>query len=884
MPTGMVFDLNKITVDSLIAILGQTMGNDEKNKAFSWLNQPLFKAWLTTAKQSPHYFCAKAIPSATFTSLFPHDNEDTNGLSARLHQEWSIISQCIWDNAFFSAKGGQTGNTATQLRNYAEQLVIANNSCANDDALSKDWGHFGTIFHHPLLARLRPPTDPDFLLRTQLSILCDAAPDKVPKYIRAVPVIPVKIPKKGDIPMLPINFTASPEVPSEDEQEAEQEAATTPTRAPREAEMSSPDNTPVNTRFQHVAIANTKARRSIFDMDHIPVKRDGGPTGASPSAKRACSSNDSVIELPNPAVFDPHPFRPAHVGDNTAGENTKWCLPYCQQGQRSLPDSNSKPSPALACAHRQALVAEAVGTLVPTSSESHNSYSYSRALLLSNAPTRDVVSKYSHWLSYRMHMPQDPDILTQVVPIKRFMDEYLFAPGTLDATVANLMRNAHTKGGNSGAVEALTNWLLEKAALANLDNVREVFNCNFAPAFFTKHTVQSIQNAAFKSGYKVMSDDEPTGIITPWHFIRSLQAYTTSTNCKPPQAGLSPRQLSDIIGNIIFLFHILTYDFRDIVHLGHGHSTFSRFSPLAGHLFLLQAKMMNRNMLDNWDSLGASARSDITGAVFVAIADLFDIYESWQEPKADLEATFLQASAGRLGDVIVLSPSIDSQNTRHLTSFRLWQDQVEVFSYHSLNRIIPTSGFFGRHIPNCFKPGQRESNPSNRQQQQGRQNQDRRQNDDRRNTDERRHQDTGGRNRDAREARDRQGESSRNSNRARSPLMSTAENDLRRPLELILEDINRGKPEADRLRPPLCQLTGAPRAKPICFRYCSSDGPGCNSRHCTFVHIDMHNPAWIRSNVPERFLRDFLAFLDKPEVSTHFRATAKLRSFLGATR
>lgn len=114
--------------------------------------------------------------------------------------------------------------------------------------------------------------------------------------------------------------------------------------------------------------------------------------------------------------------------------------------------------------------------------------------------------------------------------------------------------------------------------------------------------------------------------------------------------------------------------------------------------------------------------------------------------------------------------------------------------------------------------------------------------------------------------------------------MNTATANLSRPISQILDDINRGRAGNDRIRAPMCLPTGGTRQKPVCFKFCSADGNGCTNNRCSFIHIDLQNPTWIRDNVPDTFLPEFLQFLDKPEVTPHFKATAALRTFLAGGR
>lgn len=114
--------------------------------------------------------------------------------------------------------------------------------------------------------------------------------------------------------------------------------------------------------------------------------------------------------------------------------------------------------------------------------------------------------------------------------------------------------------------------------------------------------------------------------------------------------------------------------------------------------------------------------------------------------------------------------------------------------------------------------------------------------------------------------------------------MYMARDTIRWKVADVMNDINRGRSKSDKIRAPMCQTNSDTRSRPVCFKFCSHDGPGCSTHRCNFLHIDLDKLDWIRDNVPSSFLPDFLAFLDKPEVTPHFKATETLRNFLGGRR
>jgi hypothetical protein len=231
-----------------------------------------------------------------------------------------------------------------------------------------------------------------------------------------------------------------------------------------------------------------------------------------------------------------------------------------------------------------------------------------------------------------------------------------------------------------------------------------------------------------------------------------------------------------------------------------------------------------------------------------------------------------------------------------------WKCQIEVFTYNNLSRSLPSDGFFAKPTPPCFLP-----KPTNttggpypepiRSRPDGRQSDEdsrlRRQREQRDRDQERRsqrdrddHERRSQRDRDHERDRDRgrEGEFSRRGRKARGPLLLIDAASATKPIHEIMEEVNRGRADADRVKGPACKIAGRGPNRPICFRYCSSDGQGCTNSRCQFHHIDLSEPNWIRDKVPDTFLPNLLAFLDTPEVARHYKATPGLRTFLGSGR
>jgi hypothetical protein len=431
-----------------------------------------------------------------------------------------------------------------------------------------------------------------------------------------------------------------------------------------------------------------------------------------------------------------------------------------------------------------------------------------------------------------------------------------------------LLKNAHQKNANSPTVNSLTTWLKEQVADATSAHDIPEEECCLVQSFFTASVVQVIQTAAFRSGLRIQATEEPTTILTPWQFIRSIESFETAKSSRIPPGGMSAAQLADIVTNIIFLFHMITEDFRDSARLQYGHSTFSRFSPLAGHLLLLSTQLKHPKMVEAWANKITNARREtLTKAVFVAIAELFSLYEEWMKPRMEPKDAFLQARVGKDLTLTLLTPATNARKERILPSLQRWKKDISIFQPTQITHELPRDGFFATPTPSCFEVKPEESNRA------AEHNRGRRDSSNRHRPPE----DT-----PAERSSGHTGESRRRACvKAKIPMMSRGEGAVQnQSVQAIMEAINQGRSEIDKLKFPLCQMVGKPR-RPLCFRFCSTEGDGCSTQNCRYIHVDLFERRWVIDNIPEAFMREFLAMLDRPEVVRHMKATPALRRFLG---
>lgn len=88
--------------------------------------------------------------------------------------------------------------------------------------------------------------------------------------------------------------------------------------------------------------------------------------------------------------------------------------------------------------------------------------------------------------------------------------------------------------------------------------------------------------------------------------------------------------------------------------------------------------------------------------MFMALSDLFAIYDSWQAPKYSPALTFNAARVGANTNMVLLSPNINASGKRKLEAFQQWRDSITLFSLSRLQGDIPQEGIFLRPTPEDF--------------------------------------------------------------------------------------------------------------------------------------------------------------------------------------
>jgi hypothetical protein len=130
LPTGLVMRPSALTGTLFREILSYF--NLVNAQTIRWLENAILDTWFAAVAANPTLFQVDAITHTQFLSLSPPTG-NAQLLAIRLHQEWALTSQLLWDHSFASVA---KGTLAGQLHRYAAALVHAHNSAETDDALN----------------------------------------------------------------------------------------------------------------------------------------------------------------------------------------------------------------------------------------------------------------------------------------------------------------------------------------------------------------------------------------------------------------------------------------------------------------------------------------------------------------------------------------------------------------------------------------------------------------------------------------------------------------------------------------------------------------------------------------------------------------------------
>jgi hypothetical protein len=481
-----------------------------------------------------------------------------------------------------------------------------------------------------------------------------------------------------------------------------------------------------------------------------------------------------------------------------------------------------------------------------------------------NVQYRDIVHRIAHWGAFRCIDLTDPKPITLSLPRSQYPSDWWCAPGHLNPALLPHFQEAYRRTSSHHALAQLTEWFQQRATTALRDAKKRAPPGRINPAWFKPPIITALLSFSFKPGAFVSGQDEPSTFLTPWHFITSIPEHHTVPDNRIPTGGLEALKIFDIIRNMIFLFHLCFNDIHDATILGAGHSSFSRFSPLAGRLLFLADIFSDRSFQIAWDA--THAREAYTKAVFCAISKLWDIFDTWQEEKFSPGDTYRAASAASNPHLILLNPIVDASSREPLLPLlQAWDTDIAVFSIAQLERPTPREGIFNEITPPCFLPrGHRTSSHT-------------RPGDHRNRTTP---QQQGPTRHPSRRSDDTPGESTRTQS-AKSPLIQPID-PSNKHLSAVLRDINSSRPDHNKLTVPKLGTASSPQQ--LCFKFTTDTSGGCHprdGRKCPHVHLDLADAQRCRQLASDKYFDDLFAFLGSDDIKRYFKPSQAFRDFLG---
>jgi hypothetical protein len=182
LPIGLVMRPSDMT-GPIFKHLVSVLSGKRDSRTTNWISNALSDAWFEAVSENPHAFAVKAFPHTILLSAIPAAASEPL-LSMRLHLEWSLVSQLLWDHAVANAT--REGNMAGRISSYANALVSANNTPSSADAYCNIWGFIDSVYRHPFLPWLRPPVfTPDNTI-TALSLMQHITVNNLPGYMKGM--------------------------------------------------------------------------------------------------------------------------------------------------------------------------------------------------------------------------------------------------------------------------------------------------------------------------------------------------------------------------------------------------------------------------------------------------------------------------------------------------------------------------------------------------------------------------------------------------------------------------------------------------------------------------------------------------------------------------
>jgi hypothetical protein len=687
LPVGFVVDPSAITFVELLSVLSYLIG-EVTTDHLNWFNHALIEAWFRAVRAAPDQFSVPLEPFDAFkTTLQLHASDATCFDQHLLHLEWEIHHQLHLDFLFATI----TGRTNINQWTYYTEAVVAEANATSPDQLSPLLGFSASIFRCPYGFCARPPKQKTWLEKFLLEAYLVNPNPSLPAHVQHLERFPIgpftrKEALQQHRPM-PILYAPSP--------------LSTPIRK-RDAPETQLVDLQANlfAAFTSATTGNSppkRARPTAPTTMTGAVQQPLGDIGTSAPQSGVMASASSSL-----ACFDPNQVSVAAPISTT----TKWRLPAGRPDQSPLPSGlpggASPHPPAVTVALK--LYQVAADASPDTKDNPCFLFRYD-TMDAAGSPSGDLVRKAAYFGAFCF-----PDS-TEVFPLQGHTGPYsannLICPGFLGQEFVEKLVPSLGKSPTSAQYTNLLGWLKTETKRAALQSHLEGPQCTFDSRFFDTNTVGALQCLGFSSGNLLDSlDIMPTNnCLTPWHFLKSLTSLASLPEPRLPAAGLSIPHIKMLLKNVFFLFHLLYRDYRHSDTLGQGHSTFSRFSPLAGHL-LAFFDAFNDDALQNlWDSQPASDKLRRTEVFFYTLGDLFSIFEEWMRPKFQPATTFLRGTLGACSEATLLLPSVRRLGDLLEDNLVQWhQTMSDTFSIRALHASIPRDGLYGRTTPALFLP------------------------------------------------------------------------------------------------------------------------------------------------------------------------------------
>ena len=324
----------------------------------------------------------------------------------------------------------------------------------------------------------------------------------------------------------------------------------------------------------------------------------------------------STLSSASANLFDPHA---SITGHTTSAVGTKWFIPLELAPENPCPTSSAMEGPAL----RTALALLAVKKQASTST----SLRFSHDVLLdqSIAPARLILA-FAPWGAFRL---EESLQLISNTTNAIYPAGCLNIPGNIGLAFGQAVLPALEKGNSNQALTTFQMWVKHQCMDAQFAGALGP-TCRFDPAFWVTNTSRALLSLSFKPGRHLVSkEDFNGGVLTPSIYLLSLGLSSAVGMPRLPSNGLTSHQVTQLLRNIFFIFHLISRDTELYPIVGSLHSPFSRFSLLAGALMWLEQLFRNLKHEMAWDALPPDSRLFHSKIVLHTLDDLLALWDRW---------------------------------------------------------------------------------------------------------------------------------------------------------------------------------------------------------------------------------------------------------------